>query len=239
MVEVYKAASVACKGLVAFVVAGQTRNYKWSAGPALLAADLHRAGFNLRNPPIFSRTGISGSGGPDWLRSDYEWVICTSRPGQLPWSDNTAMGAPCRYAPGGAMSHRMRNGKRINGKMTYTITATDGYKNGEALTKKTAYAPPEIANPGNVIHCAVGGGRMGGDVFSSRNEAPFPEYLAEFFVRSFCPPGGLVCDPFSGSGTTAAVCVRYGRNFVGCDLRQSQVALSMRRVANETPPLFI
>ena len=92
------------------------------------------------------------------------------------------------------------------------------------------YRPPDIANPGNVIHCKVGGGNMG-DKLCHENEAPFPESLAEFFVRSFCRPGGLVCDPFSGSGTTGAVSVRHGRRFVGCDVREDQVELSRRRIA--------
>ena len=35
-------------------------------------ADLKRAGFNMRKPPVFHRVGIPGSGGPDWLRNDYE-----------------------------------------------------------------------------------------------------------------------------------------------------------------------
>src|SRR5437762_2287006 len=42
-----------CRGLVAWVVQGQTRNFRYSATPALLVADLHRAGVNLRNPPVF------------------------------------------------------------------------------------------------------------------------------------------------------------------------------------------
>jgi DNA modification methylase len=84
-----------------------------------------------------------------------------------------------------------------------------------------------------VIDCgAVGGGNMG-SALCHENEAPFPESLAEFFVRSFCRPGGLVCDPFSGSGTTGAVAVRHGRRFVGCDLRASQVELTRRRIAGE------
>jgi hypothetical protein len=65
------AATRVCRGLIAVVVAGKTRNYKWSATPALLMADLHRAGFNLRKPPIYNRIGVSGSGGPDWLRSHW------------------------------------------------------------------------------------------------------------------------------------------------------------------------
>lgn len=52
------------RGLVAWVIEGQTRNFQWSAGPALLMADLHRRGVKLRKPPAFHRVGIPGSGGP-------------------------------------------------------------------------------------------------------------------------------------------------------------------------------
>lgn len=257
MVEVYKAAQGACKGLVAFVVAGQTKNYRWSAGPALLAADLCRAGLNLRNPPIFHRVGIPGSGGPDWLRSDYEWIICTSRPGKLPWSDNTAMGHPPKWAPGGEMSNRQTNGSRVKPRNRFGGQRAQHAKDGSIVNRPApigyatsdhadgdtsngqGYDPPAVANPGKVIHCIVGGGLMGGDQFSSQNEAPFPEALAEFFVLSFAPAGGMVCDPFSGSGTIAAVCKRHGRNFTGCDLRQSQVELGLKRLAEETPLMFV
>ena len=79
-----------------------------------------------------------------------------------------------------------------------------------------------------MIHRQVGGGFMGSKL-AHENEAPFPESLAEFFVLSFCPPGGWCLDPFSGSGTTSAVCRRFGRNCVGIDIRQSQIELSRRR----------
>ena len=54
-----------CKGLVAWVVEGKTRNFKYSAAPILLMADLHRAGVGLRKPAAYVRDGIPGSGGPD------------------------------------------------------------------------------------------------------------------------------------------------------------------------------
>lgn len=44
---------------------------------------------------------------------------------------------------------------------------------------------------------------MGSDL-AHDNEAPFPETLTDFFVESFCPPGGTVLDIFCGSGTTLA-----------------------------------
>jgi hypothetical protein len=256
MVEIWQECRRVCTGAVAFVVAGQTRKYKWSAGPALLAADLHRVGFNLRNPPIYHRVGIPGSGGPDWLRSDYEWIICTSRPGKLPWSDNTAMGHIPKWAPGGEMSYRQSDGTRRNewGCSPGQIGTTERGKNGTRSKSKRnhgpavplgrrvtrghangdtpnsdSYVPPKLANPGNVIKCITGGGVMGHQM-AHENEAPFPETLPEWFVRSFCAPGGLVVDPFTGSGTTGAVAVRHGRNFAGCDLRASQVDLARRRI---------
>jgi DNA modification methylase len=245
MVEVYKAALRCCKGLVAFVVGGRTRNFRWDVAPAKLMVALDQAGICLRPPPLYERVGIPGSGGPDWFRSDYESVVCVTHGGQLPWSDNTACGHAPKCPPGGDMTHRQQDGTRVG-------HATRGYKNGDTIGGKK-YKPPEKANPGNVIqqtytaeevaeiieqltgeksnmiHCKVGGGLIG-DKEAHENEAPFPELLAQRFIRSCCPPGGLVCDSFAGSGTTAKVALQYGRRFLGCDLRQSQIELSGRRM---------
>jgi hypothetical protein len=69
-----------------------------------------------------------------------------------------------------------------------------------------------------------------GSMLAHENEAPFPERLAEFFLRSFCPSGGVVLDPFSGSATVAAVAQRWDRHAFGLDLRRSQAELGHRRV---------
>jgi hypothetical protein len=236
MVKVYEAALRVCKGLVAFVVAGRTIDYRWSASPALLMADLHRRGVHLRCPPLFSRVGIPGSGGPDWLRNDYEFIVCAARGGRLPWSDNVVMGHEPKYRPGGDPSHRRKDGSRANRLDADRDYATPQERAGEGPHRARqrqggGYQPPEKANPGNVIHCKVGGGNMG-DKLCHQNEAPFPESLAEFFVRSFCPPGGVVADPFCGSGTTGKVALAFGRRFAGCDLRASQVRLTHKRLAS-------
>jgi hypothetical protein len=112
------------------------------------------------------------------------------------------------------------------------LHATRGHKDGDAANGR-GYVPPALANPGNLIHCKVGGKNMGNEL-CHQNEAPFPESLAEFFIRTWCRPGAVVCDPFSGSGTTGAVAVRHGRRFLGCDVRQSQVDLSRLRISGET-----
>jgi hypothetical protein len=205
-----------CKGLVAFVVQGRTKQYQWSATPVLLMAKLHQTGICLREPVIYKRHGIPGSGGPDWLRRDYEFVICCTNGGKLPWHDNTACGTEPKWGNEGGHKPRMQDGSF-----------------GES-----DYQAPEIVNPGNVIECIAGGGTMGSKLCHD-NEAPFPEKLAEFFIRSFCPVGGTVLDPFCGSGTTLAVAKQYGRQGIGIDIRQSQVDLAKRRIANESTRLVI
>lgn len=230
-----------CKGLVAFVVEGKTRKFRWSATPVLLMADLHRAGVHLRKPPAFRRVGIPGSGGPDWLRNDYEFIVCCTNGGKLPWSDNTAMGRPCKYKPGGAMSNRNKDGQRKNRQNASYFqkkrTPSQVQREG-GLKGNPGYSPPKIANPGNIIDCgAVGGGQMGSK-FAHENEAPFPEQLAEFFVRSFGPPDGIVFDPFIGSGTTAAVAQRWGRKWIGIDIRSGQVELARKRIEANQMALF-
>jgi hypothetical protein len=286
MVEIVRAAAPKVKGLIAINCEGQTEDYQYHPTPYLLLADLHRAGFNARRPAFFHRIGIPGSGGPDWLRADVEPIICVTRPGKLPWSDNTACGHPPKWGPGGEMSNRLSNGTRINqwgktGSMTgttatgnkekqsvgesrpshRTATMEERARKGPHRARRDAgevsYDPPVLANPGNVIqatytadevaallsqsseatHCVVGGGAMG-HALAHDNEAPFPVELPTFFILSFCPPDGVVCDPFSGSGTTAHAARNHGRRFIGCDVRQSQVELCERRMATVTPALF-
>jgi DNA modification methylase len=59
----------------------------------------------------------------------------------------------------------------------------------------------------------------------------FPEALVEPCVKAGCPPGGLVLDPFMGSGTTAVVCRRLGRHYLGFELIPEYVELARRRLA--------
>jgi len=221
MVEVYRESLRVCKGLVAYVVEGRTRHFMWSGTPALLMADLIRAGVTLRKPPIYERDGIPGSGGPDWLKNRYEFVVCATNGGKLPWSDNTACGHPPKYGKGGAATHRRRDGSRVG--------SVDTHRLGDVSCPRTPVLP-DLANPGNIIDCGCGGGGHLGSRFAHENEAPFPEKLAEFMIRSFCPPGGVVLDPFGGSGTTAAVAEEHGRDWITIDIRASQIDLMRRRI---------
>ena len=59
--------------------------------------------------------------------------------------------------------------------------------------------------------------------------APFPLRLARQVIRMWCPPGGLVCDPYSGSGTTMLAAFLEGRSFIGCEKQEKYFDLSVTR----------
>lgn len=69
-----------------------------------------------------------------------------------------------------------------------------------------------------------------------RHPARFPETIPDFFIRAYCPEGGLVLDPFVGSGTTCAVAARLGRNSVGFDLNGAYLAIARRRAWPQAQP---
>jgi site-specific DNA-methyltransferase (adenine-specific) len=46
-------------------------------------------------------------------------------------------------------------------------------------------------------------------------------------------PGGMVLDPFCGSGSTLVAAVRFGRHYIGCELNPDYVAMAKKRIASE------
>ena len=72
---------------------------------------------------------------------------------------------------------------------------------------------PGVGDPGAVSHFAV-----------------YPEKLCERPILAGCPTGGLVLDPFMGSGTTAVVAKRLGRRFIGFELNPDYIKLAQMRL---------
>ena len=66
--------------------------------------------------------------------------------------------------------------------------------------------------------------------FREAHFAVFPEKLVETVLLASSPAGGLVLDPFLGSGTTAMVAKRLGRRFLGIDCSQEYCAMARRRL---------
>ena len=63
--------------------------------------------------------------------------------------------------------------------------------------------------------------------------ATFPEELVEKILLNFSREGDVVYDPFMGTGTTAVVCKRLGRRFIGSELLSQYVDIANERLKND------
>lgn len=64
---------------------------------------------------------------------------------------------------------------------------------------------------------------------NERHEAEFPEELANRVIRLFSPVGGVVLDPFVGTGTTTTVAKLLGRRWFGIDIEAGYARMARRR----------
>jgi DNA modification methylase len=58
-----------------------------------------------------------------------------------------------------------------------------------------------------------------------------PLALLTLLVKACCPPGGLVLDPFCGSGTTLVAAAMSGREVCGVDVSPAAVRIARRRLS--------
>ncbi len=85
-------------------------------------------------------------------------------------------------------------------------------------------SPAVKTGDGDVIRCRAVA------VESREHPAEKPLPLMGEFVKKGTPLGGVVLDPFMGSGATGAACIRYGRSFIGVEQDAHYFAVARRRI---------
>lgn len=66
------------------------------------------------------------------------------------------------------------------------------------------------------------------------HEAKFPEELARRIIKLYSDPGEIILDPFIGSGTTAIVAIKEGRQYIGIEKEMKYVRLSRKKIRLST-----
>jgi DNA modification methylase len=66
--------------------------------------------------------------------------------------------------------------------------------------------------------------------FKEAHFATFPPALITDCIKAGCPVGGVVLDPFFGSGTTGLVAQQLGRNYIGIELNPEYVKIAQKRL---------
>lgn len=204
--------------------------------PWRVALALQADGWYLRDAIIWAKpNGMPGSQ-DDRCTSSYEMVFHFSK-SETYWSDFDAIKTPPRESTlirtaqnvqAQAGSHRANGGGKTNG----TMKAVGGHaktdkqrghsrkhagfnERWDAMEKTQQQAQPAMMR--NVWFIAPAS-------YAGAHFAVMPDEVARRCILAGCPVGGMVCDPFSGVGTTAMVADRLGRNCIGIELNEESVA---------------
>jgi len=63
-----------------------------------------------------------------------------------------------------------------------------------------------------------------------------PIELMKYLIKLITPPGGIVLDPFNGSGSTGCAAVELGYEYIGCELDPNYVEISLKRIPEWNRP---
>lgn len=169
-----------------------------------LVIDWHdRIGFRTPDHLAFGRLGAPGRW-PMGFRSGWEPLWWFQRPGGNGYFDPQSIMLRSNWAGRAQKPKRGRSGKREEWCAEPHNKVTEDFRLPSSLWDVGTFDPQTEPTDG-------------------AHPARWPYRLASDIVRCFAAPGALVCDPFVGSGTTAAAALAHGRRFVGGDLglRQS------------------
>jgi DNA modification methylase len=160
-----------------------------------------RVGFRVPDRLAFGRHGLPGAYSGRF-RNDWEPLLWFQKPGTDGYFNKEILDAPSPYGGGGVTTQR-----RADGTM-YSRVASGAAVDGGITRRGTLWS-----------YGGTGHGQSGSaDLEATGHPARYPLRLALDVVACFSPDGGLVCDPFVGSGTSAVACAMLKRNVIGGDI---------------------
>lgn len=184
---------------------GKTRDWQGALIPldVLIFEDMRRSGLTYQSRPFW--TVPHGLTPSRRLAERYEPILVFSK------------GEQATFNPNAARTPQKQPGKR----------AFKGPNKGQLSGNPLGAHPTDVwSDIGNVGHNHP-------DSLEGKHPAQFPVALAKRCLLLYTRAGDLVCDPFSGSGSTAIAAVESGRNFVGADLFYED--LRERRLSKAKP----
>lgn len=171
--------------------------------PWLLAFALRSDGWYLRQDIIWSKPNPMPESVTDRCTKAHEYLFLLSKSSKY----NFDSGAIKEPAVSTELKYFTDNGKdKQRGRMR-----RDAGFNGRYAARIEKEGVPTERNKRDVWTVAT-------QPFSGAHFATFPPDLIRPCIRAGCPVGGIVLDPFMGSGTTAVVALEEGRDYLGIEL---------------------
>jgi DNA modification methylase len=178
--------------------------------PWMLAFALRADGWYLRQDIIWHKPNPMPESVQDRCTKSHEYIFLLSKSSKY-YYDHEAIKEPIKGEP------EIRN-KNAEGYQA-------DYAHGDRFSKgERVFGADGMANKRSVWSVPV-------KPYSGAHFAVFPSDLIEPCILAGAPVGGIVLDPFMGSGTTAQVAQDLGRQYLGCELNPKYKSLQDKRIA--------
>lgn len=193
--------------------------------PWMLAFALRDSGWYLRSDIIWMKANPMPESCKDRPSRCYEHIFLLAKSKQY-FYDAAAIAEPiapttaARYRQGRAAGHKYAEEVPGQGKVQGINKARKGGYYDDALL-------PTMRNKRDIwlINTVP---------YKGGHFAAFPPKLAETCILAGCPKGGIVIDPFFGSGTTGKAAKDLDRHYIGIEINIEYCALARARIGGES-----
>jgi DNA modification methylase len=213
--------------------------------PWRLAFALQADGWWLREEVIWHKRNPMPESAGDRCTRAHEQVFHLTKGARYYW-DRAAMAEP---VSGGAHARGRRRAKRPDG---WDVSVGKGghgsiHREGRGENDRVDGVNPKAAANAVGARQNASFSAAVSDIVGTRNKrsvwslvsepcrdahfATFPRELIRPMIRAGCPEGGVVLDPFGGSGTTGVVALEEGRSAVLCEANPEYLPIIERRLS--------
>lgn len=216
--------------------------------PWMLAFALRADGWYLRQDIIWNKPNAMPESVRDRCTKAHEYVFLLSKSPRY-YFDHEAIKEPANLT-GKGNANSFRGGAYINNSTFDNSAGGKRTVTGNTRSRRDSFkrdgSKREQTIPGQEYGTHRSNREESGWDISTRNKrsvwsvatrgykeahfATFPPELVEPCILAGCPVGGVVLDPFGGSGTTAGVALAFGRDAVLCELNPDYAALVPARI---------
>ena len=200
-------------GICVMVIQDSTKDFAKSLTSFRTIIDwCDNIGFRLFECNIYHRQGIEGAWWKKRFRVDHEYMPIFLKGKRPQYFDKENIKIPSKHG-----------GKVMTGA---NIRTKDGQTGSRKVKINLTKCPGTVMSFGNT--CG------GESKLKSQHPAVFPNMLAYDMIECFCPPEGIVLDPFNGSGTTTLAAKCLDRKYIGIDVSQEYNNIAIQRLHQET-----
>lgn len=194
--------------------------------PWMLAFALRSDGWYLRQDIIWHKPNPMPESVQDRCTKAHEYIFLLSK-SQKYYYDKMAIAEPAIYAEQHANKTTSWGNKKKDAGVKNNL---EQYQQTGIENNKTC-SEGGMANKRSVWSVPVKG-------YDGAHFAVFPQELIEPCIMAGAPAGGVVLDPFMGSGTTAQVAQNLGRKYLGCELNPDYKPLQEKRLRQQALELI-